>query len=154
MSKGPESLMAVFHTIAARSKAGLNAARRFKWIFLGDRSEIETAKVLQDSLIFIFSSTAEGLGRMPLEAMASGCLLVTYDLEPVTEIAPAYSRFAQNNIVGTVKFIEGVLATYPDNLAIWLDYINLGYKIAGQYTPERQESNVIEVWKKVLEQNR
>jgi Glycosyl transferases group 1 len=150
IGKNPESLMAVYHTMQARAAAGFNNGTKFKWIFLGDKSEIETAAILRESLLFIFLSVTEGMPRMPLEAMSCGCLLATYGHGPLKEVVPATYRFEYGDVVGLTVYIEAVMASFPNNLERWASVLAEGREIAASYSLERQETSVISAWRQII----
>ena len=150
IAKAPESLLAVYHTIQSRAAAGLNPGKSFNWIFLGNKSEHETAEILRESLLFLFFSVAEGLGRMPLEAMASGCLIAAYGYGPLQETIPARFRFEHSNIIEIVKYIETIMASFPDDLAQWNTYVQEGLQAAATFGQQREEESVLAAWEKIL----
>lgn len=52
--------------------------RDVPWVEIKNRSRKEVAALMAESLIFVSFSHMEGLGLPPLEAMASGCLVVGF----------------------------------------------------------------------------
>jgi len=146
LPKAQESLAVVFHSLRSRAAAGLNNASEFQWIFLGDRSEREVSQILQESLVFVFTSVAEGLPRMPLEAMACGCIPVGYDCGPITEVLPEACRFPHSNLVAMTEFVEDILRSYPNNLDRWDVLIQKCRARVAEYSTVRQEESVINAW--------
>ncbi len=150
MRKAPESLLALFHTLQARAAAGLNRGRAFEWIFLEDRSEAEAARILRESLLFVFLSVAEGLARMPLEAMACGTLVVAHPNGPLAEILPPAYRFEHSNIVAMAQHVESIMESYPDRLERWQANVQEGRRAAAEFSCERQERHLIDSWRRIL----
>ncbi len=52
--------------------------RHVPWVAIHDHSESETADILGRSAVFLALSQRESLGLMPLEAMASGCVVAGF----------------------------------------------------------------------------
>lgn len=152
--KGLESLSVLYHILQSRSAMGLNRGRLFQWIFLGSKSERETSQILQESILFVFTSLAEGLGRMPLEAMSCGCLVAAYGCGPLKETIPSAMQFESGNILEMAKFIERVMESFPNDLAQWDDLVAVGSRVAGTFSIERQEQSVIAAWEKILSQSK
>jgi hypothetical protein len=148
--KNPEWLRTLYHTIQARAAAGLNSGNRFQWKVLGDVSERETAAVLQESLLFVFLSVTEGLGRMPLEAMACGCLVAAWRAGPLRETLPERVRFEFGTVLDMARFIEEVMDAYPDRVDQWRPLAEAGRDLARSYSVERQDRSVIDAWTDIL----
>ena len=56
-----------------------NALHGFKIVEIKDKTEAQAAAIIRDSMIFLSFSTQEGWGLPPMEAMASGCIVIGYD---------------------------------------------------------------------------
>jgi len=52
--------------------------REVPWDWIHDRSEAETAEILGSASVYLSMSDRESLGLTPLEAMASGCVVVGF----------------------------------------------------------------------------
>ena len=144
--KGADSELAIYHIVKARQSCGLNCGGGFEWVFIENLSESQTADVLGRAVLLLFLSTSEGMGRLPLEALKSGCLLAVYDVAPITEFAPRYACFAPNDICGVVAFVEAVMSSFPNRLTEWGDMVEEGKRSAEAYTPSHQERELISVW--------
>jgi glycosyltransferase involved in cell wall biosynthesis len=147
-TKNPEILLPVYHMIRSRAAAGLNCGKQFEWIFLEQQTEVETATILGDSLLFLFFSVAEGLGRMPLEAMACGCISVAFSYGPLKCMVPQH-EFEYADIVGLVQFVEKVMESYPRELEQWDLRISAGREIARRYSMKNQEVTVLKAWSRI-----
>ncbi|MGL5346293.1 MAG: glycosyltransferase family 4 protein [Peptostreptococcaceae bacterium] len=64
---------------------GLAKESNFKINFLGKINQIDLAKVFRESHLFILPSFFEGLPLVVIEALASGCNVVTTDIKGVKE---------------------------------------------------------------------
>jgi len=148
--KGDGRLATIFHMLDSRSAAGLNRAREFEWVFLGELSERGVARVLAESPIFVFASIEEGLARMPLEAMASGCLTVGYGHGPLREVLPQGCQFACGEEIELVRFLETAMAAYPTAFDAFNTQINEGVGLASAFSLERSERSVVDAWERIL----
>ena len=144
--KGEDALTTLHHLLQARAASGLNNGSPFSWVLLADRSERETAQILAESLLFVFMNTEEGFGRMPLEAMASGTLVLTPDAGPLREYVPLECRFPPGDLVAMATFAEQVMRSYPADLAQWEPLVQKQRAIVQEYSLERQERSVIDAW--------
>lgn len=150
VAKDMDGLHACYHMINARAKAGISSGSAFEWIWIHDRSEQETAAILGDALIFLFLSHSEGMGRMPLEAMASGCLLASYASGPLPEIIPQYGIFLPGDIVSLAAHIEKIMMSYDSYLDMWEGAVNCGLEVVNSYSPERQKRCLLESWDRIF----
>jgi glycosyltransferase involved in cell wall biosynthesis len=148
--KSSEYLMSLYHMLRSRTASGLNNGQAFEWVFIENKSEAQTAAILQDSLIFIFLSVAEGMGRMPLEAMACGCLLTAFAHGPLAEILPPCARFECGDLISVVTYIENIMNSFPQEIQRWSACVTAGRDIAKSYSLERQEASVLQAWERVL----
>lgn len=64
--KVPKSVAALHHMLAARAMSGEEHLKNLQWFELVDLPEREVAITLQESLLFVFLSAEEGLGRIVL----------------------------------------------------------------------------------------
>jgi hypothetical protein len=149
--KAPAHLMSVFHLVQSRSAGKLNPGAKFEWVVLEGKSESETIAILADALIFVFTSIDEGLPRLPLEAMASGCLVVAYAGGPLPEYLPAEYGVAYGDLVGMAQRIEGFMnAQDPPLLQQYGPITRAARQVAERYCRERQEQSVLSAWEQVL----
>ncbi len=108
---------------------------------------------MQESLIFIFLSKEEGFPLMPLEAMACGCLVVAYDVAPLTEYVPSPFLFEQGDILGIARSIETITQSFPEEIGRWEKIIKTSRDIALQYSLQTEEESVIAAWEEILHKN-
>lgn len=145
-AKNRQWVAALREIVRARADAGYSAANEFEWIVLDGKTERETAAALADSVILIFLNVAEGLGRLPLEAMSCGCLVVAWKCGPLRETLPAAVTFEYADLIEMVNFIERVTAAFPDGLAQWTPLAEAGRDVARSFSIERQRRSVIAAW--------
>lgn len=144
------SLLTLYHTLQARAEAGLNKLKDYDWTFIEGQSEKQVAEVLFKSLIFVFTSAEEGLGRMPLEAMLSGCLVAGLDSGPLKEYLLPRCRFEVGNIIEMARFIEEITESFPGKIDHWQQLSENGRENALTYSLEHQERSVIEAWERIV----
>lgn len=150
-TKAHDLIPSLYHTIMARASAGLNNAAAFRWIFINNLDQTETAKLLRESLLFISLSTLEGIGRLPLEAMASGCLVATFKTGPLLESLESYNGYDYGMIIPMIKYIEAVMDCDPSHPNEWSETIDTGYERAKYYSLRRQENTLVSAWKLIIE---
>lgn len=150
VQKAPGMLLTLYHTLQSRAAAGLNNLKDYEWVFLDGRTEQEVAEVLRDSLVFVFTSTEEGLGRMPVEAMSSGSLVAGFASGPMKEYLPVEYRFEVGDLTGMARFVESITASFPESVERWRRLSEEGRKNALAYSLERQEGSVIGAWEQIL----
>lgn len=137
----------------SRSQQGLNALSNYEWVFIQNKTEAEVAQILQESLLFIFLSKEEGLPLMPLEAMSCGCLVVGYDVPPLTEYIPSPLLFEPGNIVDIARMIETITQAFPQEIEQWETVNKAGLKVALDYSLQREEESVIAAWETILQKH-
>jgi len=148
-TKAPEDVAVLYHTLFARSAAGLNQIADYEWVFLRSLSEADTARLLRESLMVISLSTHEGLPRVVLEAMASGCLVVGYGTGPLKECLPEEYRFQHDDFMGLVRHIEQITEQFPKGLQHWTHITEQARRVAETYTRARQQEHLIAAWQQI-----
>lgn len=151
-AKRPLDISLLYHLLQSRSEQGLNILRDYEWVFIENKTETEVAQIMQESLIFIFLSKEEGFPLMPLEAMACGCLVVAYDIEPLTEYVPSDFLFEQGDILGIARGIEAITKLFGEKIEKWQTISKNSRDIALQYSLQKEEESVIAAWKEILPQ--
>ena len=148
--KMPELVLPLYQLLRARGEQGLNRAREFDWVLLREMPEHELTSVLEQALVFITFSVAEGVGRLPLEAMASGCLLLTPRLGPLAPSVAADQDWQPGDLLGAARWLEAVMDAWPNNLAVWSSLVEAGRAAAAEFSLPNQERSVMEAWRRVL----
>lgn len=150
ISKNPEWLATLYHTIQCRASLGLNRGDAFTWRLLESQTETEVAEVLQDSLICVFLSITEGQARLPLEAMSCGCLVTAWRCGPLKETLPECLQFEFGSLLDMVRFIEEVMEAFPTRLSVFRPIAEASKINALAFSVERQEKSVIAAWEAIL----
>ncbi len=119
------------------------------WIEINDMSRDQVAQVLAESLVFVSLSRHEGLGLPPLEAMASGCLVVGFDGEGGQEYATdSNGRWVRDgDVQALVHGLAQVLTLTPAQVAA---QVKAGRETAAAFTPENFEAALARAWKTFL----
>ena len=112
-------------------------------------SEADVAKSLRESAIFLSTCSEEGFGLPPLEAGASGCVVVGYTGYGAREfMLPQYCYpIAQGDVLGFAQTLEAVLSEYahdPKRLRQQAaDYTTF---LRTHYSKEVEGRSVVEAW--------
>jgi Glycosyl transferases group 1 len=147
--KADSHVTAVYQMLLARGLRGLNRASAVEWVRLVELSEHQVSDVLQEALLLIFLSVEEGLGRLPLEAMACGCLVCAYDGGPLDFLPTSY-RFAYGDLMSIALHVERVLDAFPSSLGQFEDVTLAARHIAEGYSHAQQETSVLKAWEFIL----
>jgi len=150
INKGGSLLLTTLHTLQARAFSKRNVARDLAWVAIENKTEQEVARVLRESLIFLFLSVEEGLGRMPLEALLSGCVLLTWDAGPIDEYVPDIFRFPYGDVVSLVSALEKMIEPSADLSSLQMEVL-AGRDNALRYSAEEQKQSVCVAWEALLQ---
>lgn len=148
LGKNPPEVLSLYQILRARTLQQLNGLTNWSWVWIEQKSEAEVAQILKESAVFISLSLHEGFGLLPLEAMASGCLVVAYGREPMTEYLPQEMQVRSGDLTEAVNRVETFVETALDRQ----DLAHTGCAIARIYSPEREQQSVLDTWDKLLYQ--
>jgi hypothetical protein len=147
--KARGDVMATFHLLRARAQQGLNGLSGFSWTFLEDLPQSRVIDALGDALFFLFLSTTEGFGRMPVEAMACGAVTLAYSVGATREFLPEECRFEVGDVVGIARRIESLTPRFATSTE--LERLRReGRARAERFSLERQRRDVLQAWQSVL----
>lgn len=110
------------------------------------KTEAETAEILGESAVFLAMSRLEGFGLPPIEAMASGCIVVGFLGDGGREYATPENGIwctAEDWFAAADALAQGIDAFDADGGA---DYVRHGRETASRYTLERMEADVVAYW--------
>ncbi len=144
--KSPRHLRIIYQLINARSRAGLNNANEYEWELLRGRTEAEAANLFQNSLLFLFFNADEGLSRMPIEAMMSGCLVAGFQPGALKDVPPMTFHCDYGEYMQLVEFIEQVMFLFPQQDKSWEQSAENGRRLALEYSAAREEESVLRAW--------
>lgn len=148
--KGERQMAAVLHTLWARGHKSLNRACDFDLVVASELPEHKVASALQDCPIFLFLNIEEGLGRMPLEAMACGAVAIGYGCGPLVETLPSACRFAYDDIIGVCEFIERLMDGFISGRSVCDDVLIEASKKIAEFSRVRQEESVLQAWQRIF----
>jgi hypothetical protein len=140
----------VYHICRARGEAGLTPGGPCQWLFIRDVPETAVAHILGESLLFVFQSAEEGLGRLPLEALLSGCVVLSYAAGPLKNILPASFCCDYAEPARLAGLVERTLAAHPHDLAALQDQVNGARDRVLHYRASEQERTVCAAWEAIF----
>lgn len=111
--------------------------------------EVEAARVLRESLVFLNFGEAEGSPLPPAEAMACACLVIGYDGRGGREfITPEYAFPIQTgDIISFASTVERVIRQMgTDQQALREKAARAAQFIRRTYSPEREEADILRAW--------
>jgi Glycosyl transferases group 1 len=150
-TKAAPEVLTLYHLLRARAAQGENQLAGWRWVYLEGCPERQVAEHLAEASIFVFLSTEEGFGRMPVEALSAGCVVVGYDVGPMRESLPEASRFRVGDFLGMAALIEKVAADHPGGMLRWEALVAEGRAAAARYSRDQQRANVLAAWRCVLD---
>ncbi len=122
------------------------------WICIDKVNESKVAEIMSESAIFLSTSIFEGFGLPPLEAMASGCVVVGFHGDGGMEYASDDNGFwcNWNNITECAKTLGQVISLVDRGDEIVHKIKHQALKKAGEYTYDRQENDLLNFWREVF----
>jgi len=145
----PETL-AIYRTLIARSQQGLNQFQAYDWVWIEKMSETEVIQTLSQALAFVFLSYHEGFGMMPLEAMASGCVVLAFDREPMREYLPLACQVASGDLGAIVMQLEALAAAFPGQLEPWQGQVEATRSVVARYGAAQELASLVAAWRSIL----
>lgn len=113
----------------------------------------EVACIYQESLIFLSFGYPEGFGLPAAEAMACGCVVIGFHGGGGREFfKPEFSYpIEQGDIIGFAKTVETVIQAFEQDPQPILEKGRMAANfIREQYSPEKEEQDVITAWRTML----
>ena len=129
-----------------------NTPDRFPVAVIQKMSEIETARLLRESLLFLNFGAAEGSPLPPAEAMACACLVIGYDGRGGREfITPQYAFPVETgDILSFVATVEQVIRQVREDPAPLMEKAGRASQFIHQtYTPQREAADILAAWKEL-----
>ncbi|MPZ17579.1 MAG: glycosyltransferase [Luteitalea sp.] len=145
-----QSVEALRRIVASRAAVGLNEASDVSWLPLTNMGEGALAQTLQESLVVVFFSAEEGLGRVALEAMACGCVVVGFRNGSLQEILPSAALFEWGDLAGVTQLIEDAVSRRPEAPRRFEELARLGQERARPYAPHAHRASVEAAWRAIL----
>ncbi len=121
------------------------------WISIDKVDESRVAEIMGESAIYLSTSIYEGFGLPPIEAMASGCLVVGFHGDGGREYASDGNGFwcEWSNITECAKTLGRVVSLIENDDEIIQKTRTQALKKAGEYTYDRQENDLLKFWSNV-----
>ena len=122
------------------------------WVCIDKVNESKVAEIMSESAVFLSTSNFEGFGLPPLEAMASGCIVVGFHGDGGMEYASNDNGFwcNWNNISECAKTLGHVISLINCDDEIVHKIRRQALKKAGEYTYDRQENDLLNFWREVF----
>jgi hypothetical protein len=145
--KATSLLRSVLHAIRARSEQA--GTPQVEWFPIEGLTESEVAGLLRDSVLCLFPSTEEGLGRTPLEGLLCGCVVLGFSAGPLAEYLPQSLRCEYGDVAGIASKIEDVLGSDADSERLQADILE-GRNNALKYSREALDRSVCSAWQELF----
>ena len=131
-----------------------DALKGFEVVRIANKNESETAAILRQSLVFLSFASEEGWSLPPMEAMACGCITIGYHGRGGREFFAADHGFpiARDDILRFVMTVERVVAQLgedPEPLRAMAR--RASEFILGTYTPQREDRDILDAWRQILQ---
>lgn len=137
--------------VEARFLRGLFAARHpelgdVPWIEIAGRPEREVAEILGRSAVFLALGRLEGFGLPPIEAMASGCLVVGFTGDGGRSFATPENGWwcGPEDWSGCVDALAAAIQAFDRDGG--RSRVAAGRETAAEYNFERMEREVVAFW--------
>ena len=125
--------------------------KQVPWVCIDNVNESKVAEIMSESAIFLSTSVYEGLGLPPIEAMASGCIVVGFHGDGGLEYATDDNGFwcERGNIIECARTLKHVLSLIDSEDGIRDKIRSQATKRAGEYTFDRQGKELIHFWREI-----
>jgi glycosyltransferase involved in cell wall biosynthesis len=138
--------------IMALIRANVIDFEGWKFVEIDNVSESEVAKIFKESIIFLSFNEQEGLGLPPLEAMASGCIVIGYDGGGGKEyfINGLNFRIENRDVNGFYLKINDVIKKLNNDFRVYDDLrLRASKFVIDNYSFNIEESIAEEIWKEI-----
>ncbi len=116
-------------------------------VFTEQLSDGEVRACFEEAVFFVFPSVAEGFGLPVIEAMASGCPVLTSDASSLSEIAGDAAVLVNPMDVGSIA--NGMTRMIRDE-ALRERLVDMGRRQAARYTWQGCARKTLEVYKEIM----
>ena len=129
--------------------------RKWDLFVLKGMTEVEVARTLQHSALFVSMSRSEGFGLPPAEAIACGCHVIGFHGQGGQEffVEPYAEPIDDGDIIGLAAAVETFVTTYDENRSRWEWVAGEGSRwILSEYSAEHQTADLVACFTGILEQ--
>ncbi|MDD3287860.1 MAG: glycosyltransferase [Alphaproteobacteria bacterium] len=128
--------------------------RDWDWEIIKDKTEMETARLLGESSVFLSLSRLEGFGMTPLEAMSAGCVVAGFTGVGGREYAKPENGFWADEddfpiCLSQLKRAIDMASSGKDSETLAL-YHEACQKTLASYTPETFKTAVLKAWEDII----
>lgn len=120
------------------------------WVQIGGVPQAQAARVLSEAAVFLALGLRESLGLPPLEAMASGCLVVGFHGDGGREYArPENGWWAQDGADwrGCVEGVAAAIAAFDSRSPVFTQRQAAMARTVADYSPSRMEAALLAFWR-------
>lgn len=123
-----------------------------EFLAIENRPIDEYAKLLQESAVFLATSSHEGIHRSIIEAMACGCLCIGYDgigaREYIIQNGPQqnFIQVENMNYIELVKVLEDTLNSMQKDHVQINNIQSNGVKTASQFSINDERKSIVDFW--------
>jgi hypothetical protein len=141
----------MFHMIACIFRSRFPQWAHVSFVPIDAVSHHDVARVMAESALFLATSFPEGLARPPIEAMASGCIVVGFagrgSLEYMQHGESCY-RADDGDALSAAEYLDLALQALTGGQAAAMKAA--ARETAARYSLEREEQRVLEYWQRFL----
>ncbi|KFC18713.1 glycosyltransferase [Chryseobacterium sp. FH1] len=123
------------------------------WTFveIDNLEETQVAQILKESFIFLSFNHREGFGLPPVEAMASGCVVIGYEGGAGKEYFKDEFSFpiAEGDIINYVKKIENIINNLSEKQLLQKGKLASEF-VLNNYNVENERADILSIWKLFL----
>ncbi len=121
------------------------------WVGIDKVNELKVAEIMSESAVFLSTSIYEGFGLPPIEAMASGCIVVGFHGDGGKEYASSENGYwcDWNDITECAKILGRVISLIDNGDEIIHKTKTQALKKANEYTYDRQEGDLLGFWSNI-----
>lgn len=124
----------------------LESEYKVEWVAVDGMSQDEAAKIFADSAIFLSLSRLEGFGLPPLEAMASGCLVVGFTGFGGKEYARPDNGLwvEEDDLISCAQTLAAAVRMFQRAPQETLQLTSNACQTASEYSHKRQEQDLLQ----------
>ncbi len=146
--KNPRHMRMVLNLLRSRAERATGPFAGFQVQVIQGVPDSVVRATLKEAKLLLFLSNDEGLGLLALEAIASGVVVLGYDIGPMDEFLPAAYRRPWGDIEGLLEVAESVAD--PSRKEEWSARTVEARKTAEKYSQDRQVESVLSAYGQLL----
>lgn len=127
--------------------------KHWELVSIDNKTEIEVAEIMKNSVFFLSFNHREGFGLPPVEAMSCGCYVIGYHGEAGKEyFKEEFSSVIEGgNIIEYVKKIEEMITIYEKDPSFFLKKGERASAfVLSNYSIEKEQESILSIWNQIL----